>query len=93
MHILLLELDLHIESSQSLKDKRSVVKPIVEHLRGNYNVAVAEVDYQDLWQRAGLAVVTVCTLRDRAQQTIDKVIAEVERHGDADIVGIQTQWL
>jgi len=93
MHILLLELDLQIEGSQSLKDKRSVVKPIVERLRGNYNVAVAEVDHHDLWQRAGLAVVTVCNIRDHAQQTVDKVIADVERHGDADIIGIQTQWL
>ncbi len=93
MHILLLELELHIHGAQSLKDKRSVLKGLIDRLRTRYNVAVAEVDHQDKWQRAAIAVVTVCSLRDRAQQTAERVINEIESRGTADLVGIEQQWL
>ena len=54
-----LTLELRLENSHSLKDKRHVVRSLQERLRNKFNVAVAEIDYQDLWQRAALAAVTV----------------------------------
>jgi uncharacterized protein len=44
-----LELDLHLPAARSLKAKRSVLRPLIEGLRHRYQVAVAEVDHQDLW--------------------------------------------
>ncbi len=54
-----LTLELRLENSHSLKDKRHVVRSLKDRLRRKFNVAVAEIDYQDLWQRAALAAVTV----------------------------------
>jgi len=47
-----------LEDAHSLKDKRHVVQSLKDRLRHKFNVAVAEIDYQDLWQRAAVAAVT-----------------------------------
>ncbi len=93
MHILLLEIDLHIPSAHSLKDKRSSIKSIVDRLRTQYNVSVAEVDHQDKWQLATLAVVTVCTLRNRTEETMNRVLNEIETRFDVVVTGVNQQWL
>ena len=61
-----LTLELRLENSHSLKDKRHVVKSLKDRLRHKFNVSVAEIDYQDLWQRALVAAVTVA-VRSRAR--------------------------
>jgi uncharacterized protein YlxP (DUF503 family) len=63
MVIALLRVRLHIPFSHSLKEKRSVLKRLIHHLRTSYNCAVAEVDDQDTWQSAVLAIVTVYAQR------------------------------
>ena len=59
MLVALSSLDLRIPGVTSLKEKRRVVKSLTEGLRGRFNVAVAEVDHQDQWQRATLGVSAV----------------------------------
>ena len=49
-----LTLELRLENSHSLKEKRHVVESLKDRLRNKFNVAVAEIDYQDLWQRAAV---------------------------------------
>jgi uncharacterized protein YlxP (DUF503 family) len=77
-----LTLELRIEHSHSLKDKRHVVKGLKDRLRSRFNVAVAEIDHQDIWQRAVVAAVTVSADRSRA----DSVLQLVEREA-ASILG------
>jgi uncharacterized protein YlxP (DUF503 family) len=55
----LLRMEVFIPAAQSLKDKRSVVKRLRDQLRGRFNVAVAEVEPNDTWQRAVLGVSTI----------------------------------
>jgi uncharacterized protein len=57
--IALLTLDIHIPHAQSLKDKRMILRSLRDRLRAKFNVSVAEVDHQDLWQRAQMSVVMV----------------------------------
>jgi uncharacterized protein YlxP (DUF503 family) len=64
--------------SQSLKDKRMVLRRLKDRLRA-FNVSVAEVAHQELWQRAGLGVVTVATDDQSAEQTLTSVMREIER--------------
>ena len=59
MVIGLCTIELQVPESQSLKQKRGVLKSVVSHLRREFNVSVAEVDHQDSWQLATLAVVCV----------------------------------
>jgi uncharacterized protein YlxP (DUF503 family) len=74
----LLSIECYLPASQSLKDKRMVLRRIKDRLRA-FNVAVAEVAHQDLWQRAGLGIVTVATSDDGAGSTLSSALSEIER--------------
>jgi uncharacterized protein YlxP (DUF503 family) len=75
MLVALSSLDLRIPGVTSLKEKRRVVKGLTQGLRGRFNVAVAEVDHQDQWQRATLGVSAVSA----EGFLLRKVMHEVER--------------
>ncbi len=64
MAISFLTIELRIEAAHSLKDKRQVVRSIKDRLRAHYNVAVAELEANDLWQRASIGVVSISDSRD-----------------------------
>jgi len=55
----LLHIEAHVPRAQSLKDKRSVVHSLKDQLRGRFNIAVAELDPNDTWQRAALGIATI----------------------------------
>jgi uncharacterized protein YlxP (DUF503 family) len=84
MVVALLSLELHLETSQSLKDKRMVLRSVKDRLK-RFNVAVAEVDHQDLWQRAELGVVTIGANRDDADRALNAVVDEIE-HAEPGLI-------
>jgi uncharacterized protein len=75
MFVGLARFDLHIPQSASLKEKRAVLRPVVERVRNKLHVSVAEVDHQDLWQRAAVGVACVSASSDQCR----KVLQEVEK--------------
>jgi hypothetical protein len=72
-------LELDIPASQSLKDKRRVVKSVIARARQSFNVSVAEVDALDLWQRATIGIVCVSADAEYAHGLLEKVIDNIER--------------
>ncbi len=82
-----LTLELHLSDAHSLKDKRHTVKGLKDRLRSKFNVAVAEIDYQDLWQRALVSAVTVSGDHTRAEQ----ILQLVEREASA-MLGRRLVW-
>jgi uncharacterized protein YlxP (DUF503 family) len=88
-----LTLELHIEGAQSLKDKRHAVKSLKDRLRSKFNVAVAEIDYQDLWQRALIAAVTVSSDHTRAEQVLQLVEREASSLLGGMLVGTAVEWM
>jgi uncharacterized protein len=73
--IALLTLELRIEGAHSLKDKRQVIRSLKDRLQAKFNVAVAELDHTDLWQRATIGVVSISDSRDY----LDGLMHHVER--------------
>ena len=71
--IAFLTLELRIEAAHSLKDKRQVVRSLKDRLRTSFNVAVAELDASDLWQRATLGVVSISDSRDYLRGLMENV--------------------
>jgi uncharacterized protein YlxP (DUF503 family) len=71
--IAILTLELRIEGAHSLKDKRQCLRSLKDKLRVSFNVAVAELDQSDLWQRATLGVVSISDSRNYLQGLMDKV--------------------
>jgi uncharacterized protein YlxP (DUF503 family) len=76
--IALLTVEMHISGAGSLNEKRMVLRRVKDRL-AKFNVAVAEIEYQDLWQRAALGVVTISTSEAHAQQELSRVVDEIER--------------
>jgi uncharacterized protein YlxP (DUF503 family) len=93
MVIGLLTLELHIPGARSLKDKRQALRGLEQRLRQRHNVALAEVDHQDMWQRATLAVVSVNTDRVHLEQTLSAVAGEAASARDALLVDQQLEIL
>ena len=83
MYIGVARFELFIPASSSLKDKRQVVRSVSANVRNKFNVAVAEVDHQDLWQRAALGVSCVSESAGQCR----KVLQEVEKVVGRSIIG------
>lgn len=93
MHVGLLLLDCHIPGSVSLKDKRRALNGLLVRLRRSHNVAACEVEYQDQWQRAVLAVVFVNTDWRRVQRSMSQVTDFVGRSRDVELLDSETRQL
>ena len=78
MIVAVLSVELHIPYARSLKDKRMVLRRLKDRLQ-KFNVAVSEVEYQDLWQRAGLGVVAISTTSDHVERELAAAADEIER--------------
>jgi hypothetical protein len=74
----LLSVELHIPYAQSLKDKRMVLRRVKDRLQ-KFNVAVSEVEYQDVWQRAGLGIVAISTTTVHVERELQTAADEIER--------------
>ncbi len=93
MSVGLLLLDCYIPESQSLKDKRRILTSLSERLRRQFNIAIAEVEYQDQWQRAQLAVVLVNTNWRMLQSTSSKLIEYVDRDRRVEVTKTEIRQL
>ena len=92
MPIGVLTLELHLPQAHSLKEKRFVVRKIKDRLRARFNVAVAELDHQDLWQRAVLGVVSISSDRKALETLFEAVQRESEKVLDGDLVGMELDF-
>jgi uncharacterized protein YlxP (DUF503 family) len=86
-------LELRLEFSHSLKDKRQVVKSLKDRLRGKFNVAVSEIEDQEAWQSAVIAAVTVSPHRGHAEQVLQRVEQEAASILGPVLIRAGIEWL
>jgi len=91
MTVGLLTVELHVAGSRSLKDKRMIVRRIKDRLK-KFNVAISEIDHQDLWQRGALAIVTVSTDQDHADRELSAAANEIERVEPGTILRTEVEF-
>ncbi|UCC73113.1 MAG: DUF503 domain-containing protein [Gemmatimonadota bacterium] len=84
--------ELHLNGCTSLKQKRAILRSLKDRLRGRHNVAVAETDHQDTWQRAELCAATVSTDRRRAEEVLSRADALVASEPRVRIVDSATYF-
>jgi uncharacterized protein YlxP (DUF503 family) len=78
MPVGLLTLELHIQHAQSLKDKRQVLRSLKDRLRVKFNVAVAELEHHDKWQRSVVGVVTISGEEQHVEESLQQILAEAD---------------
>jgi hypothetical protein len=88
-----LTLDIHVEHSHSLKEKRHVVKSLKDRLRERFNVSVAEIDHLDSWQNSVIAAVTVSNDRLRAEQVLQAVEGHAASMLGGALAGSSVEWI
>lgn len=71
--------ELFIPDAQSLKEKRFVVKSLKERLKAKFNISVAETEFQNLWQRSMIVVVTVSNEQNHIKKVLSNVSEFIER--------------
>ena len=92
MPVGLLILDIHLPEAHSLKEKRYTVRKIQDRLRARFNVAVAELDHQDLWQRAAVGIVSIAS----DQKVLENILRAVEEESHSvlgrDLIGTEKNY-
>jgi uncharacterized protein YlxP (DUF503 family) len=86
MPIGLLTLEIHIPDARSLKDKRQVLRSLKDRLRAHFNVAVAELEHQELWQRSRVGVVSISSDGKHLEESMGAIAAESERVLGRDLI-------
>ena len=94
--IAFLTIELSIEAAQSLKDKRQVVRSVKDRLRARFNVAVAELDASEIWNRATIGVVSVSPSRDYLDGlmiNVERMAIRIANNGGADVTDSFLEFL
>jgi len=85
MPVGVLTLEIHLPYAHSLKEKRAVIRKIRDRLCARFNVAVAELDHQDVWQQATLGVVSISSSQSLLESLFRQVLAESEKVLGGDV--------
>ena len=87
MPVGVLTLEIQLPYAHSLKEKRAVLRKMRDRFRARFNVAVAELDHQDVWQRATLGVVSISDSQTLLESVFRQVLAEAENILGDDVAG------
>ncbi len=85
MHIGTLTIVLHLHDTESLKDKRQIIKSLIETTRQKFNISIAEVDDLDAWRRATIGVAFVSNDKQYVNRVLDKVLDTLESNPLLDV--------
>ena len=86
MLIGVVELEFHLPAATSIKDKRRVIKSIIGQLQSRFHVTAAEVDFQELWQRAVIAAGYISNDGTQVQKVLNHVIRWVEGVHESELI-------
>ena len=85
--------ELWIPESQSLKDKRQVLHSVKDRLRGKFNLSIAEVDGQDLWQKAVLGMACVANDGSHVEQVLEQAFNVIKSMPTIEVVRVHRELL
>ena len=93
MHVLAVVYDLHIPGCQSLKERRSVLRPLLSDLARRFGVSVAETGHTDLWPRAEVGMAVVSGPPGQCRSLADEVDRFIWSIPEIEVVGSSSHWL
>ena len=87
------EIEFIIQTAHSLKEKRAVLQRMITRTKQKFNVSVAEIDHQDVWQRTRLAVVTVSSSKEAADREMNHDIHYLQSNPEWEMLDIWREYL
>ncbi|MCL2767061.1 MAG: DUF503 domain-containing protein [Peptococcaceae bacterium] len=91
MFVGVLTVELLLSEGHSLKDKRRVLKSLIERVRNRFNASVAEVGDLEMWRRSSLAMSMVSNDQTHINKTFDSIIGFIEARGELTIIDYHIQ--
>ncbi|MDL4840106.1 DUF503 domain-containing protein [Aquibacillus rhizosphaerae] len=91
--ILVADVECLIYGAQSLKQKRSVLKSIITKIQNDYNIAISEMDYQDLWQRTKLSLVTISCNKVQSERVVNQALSLIDSYPEIERTTTKYEWL
>lgn len=89
----LLQMDFRIPGARSLKDKRRVLNSLKQLLHNRYNCSVAEVEFQDIWNRTRLAACVVSMESQHANEQLNEIARFAANKHDAELLDYRIEML
>jgi len=93
MYVGVLVIEILIYSSTSLKEKRIVLKSVKDRLKNKFNVAVAEIGFQDKWQRAQLGIVSISNQQSHLENSLQQIFQYLDRSDSYEIVSYDFNYI
>lgn len=93
MFVSLCQIELMLPDSNSLKDKRMALSKIKQRLRNKFNISIAEVDHNELWQRSTLGIALVANKRGFVEQQVQKILNFIDTQDYVTVLDIQNELL
>jgi uncharacterized protein YlxP (DUF503 family) len=93
MRIGSLQVKLRIPEANSLKSKRFVVRSLLSRIRSKFNVSVSEIEDQDLWQSALVAICMVGSDPRHMNEVLDKILDFVRSEARAELIDFQLEFI
>ena len=91
MHIGTLTVVLYLHAAESLKDKRQVVKSLIETTRQKFNISIAEVDDLDKWRKATIGIACVANDKAYVNRILDKVVDTLESNPAVEVGEVELE--
>lgn len=91
MNVLIMEITLRASWVNSLKEKRMIVKSIIQKLKNKFNISVAEIGEQDVHKTIVIGIAAICGSSAQADSTMEHIITFVESNTDAEIIDIKVE--
>jgi len=91
MFVGICRLGLILPEGNSLKDKRNIIKSIMERLRHRFNISIAEVEHQDALRRAGIGFAVVSNEKSHLEKMMNSVVNHIELDGRVEIESIESE--
>ena len=93
MFVGVLVIEIMIYSSTSLKEKRIVLKSLKDRLKNKFNIAIAEIGFQDKWQRSQLGIVTISNQHSHLENSLQKIFEYLDRSDSYEITSYEFTYV
>jgi len=84
-------LELYIFHAYSLKDKRQVIKSIIDRLKSRYNISIAEVGHNDVWNKSEIGISCVSNSKSQINEVFNKIVDFIDNDERVDITNIEME--
>lgn len=93
MIVAVLTVDLYLPGSASLKDKRAILRKLKDRLAHKFNISIAEVDYQDKWQRARLGIAQVSNDYKLLEKSMNTILNVIDENDGSEVMEHSLEYL